>query len=108
MLPWSRELVHARWSGEACWIPLGEFDLGVGPENPVHAPAPGEMIFYPGGLSEAELLVPYGITRFGCKHGELSGNPLLKIEEGLKRLAEVGSRVLWAGAVPIQFMLVGA
>jgi hypothetical protein len=28
-----QKLIHARWSGEACWIPLGDFKLGVGPEN---------------------------------------------------------------------------
>jgi hypothetical protein len=106
MLPWCRQLVHARWSGEACWIPLGEFELGVGLENPVHTPAPGELIFYPGGVSEAEVLIPYGVTRFRCEAGNLTGSPLLKIEEGLDRLASVGTHVLHAGATGVTFTLV--
>src|ERR1700733_5990055 len=32
LLPYSQKIIHARWSGEACWIPLGTFDLAVGPE----------------------------------------------------------------------------
>jgi hypothetical protein len=23
LLPYSEQLIHARWSGEACWIPIG-------------------------------------------------------------------------------------
>jgi hypothetical protein len=26
-------LIHVRWSGEACWISLGDLDLGLGYEN---------------------------------------------------------------------------
>jgi hypothetical protein len=41
LLPWTKQLVHVRWSGEGCWIPLGDFGLGVGPENPTSTPPPG-------------------------------------------------------------------
>ena len=30
LLPYRQKLIHVRWSGEACWIPMGEFKLGVG------------------------------------------------------------------------------
>ena len=30
ILPFRSKIIHARWSGEAAWIPLGEFQLGVG------------------------------------------------------------------------------
>jgi hypothetical protein len=34
LLPLEGELVQARWSGEAAWVPLGwELELGLGPEN---------------------------------------------------------------------------
>ena len=32
-MPYSGELVHVRWSGEGIWIPLGDFDFGVGYEK---------------------------------------------------------------------------
>lgn len=60
LLPYRQKLIHARWSGEACWIPLGDFKLGVGPENAVAEPKPGQILFYPGGISETEILLPTG------------------------------------------------
>ena len=30
MLPYKERIIHVRWSGEGCWIPLGELDLGLG------------------------------------------------------------------------------
>ena len=29
LLPYQERIIHVRWSGEACWIPLGELDLGL-------------------------------------------------------------------------------
>lgn len=57
-LPYRQKLIHARWSGEACWIPLGDFRLGVGAENPVSRPDPGQLLYYPGGISETEVVFP--------------------------------------------------
>src|SRR4029079_13284044 len=71
LLPYRQKLIQARWSGESCWIPLGDFklDLGVagGVENHTSHPAPGEILWYPGGISETELLFPYGNTLFASK-----------------------------------------
>src|SRR4029079_10188784 len=39
LLPYRQKMIHVRWSGEACWIPLGEFQLGVGFENHTSHPA---------------------------------------------------------------------
>jgi len=103
LLPYRQRIIHARWSGEACWIPLGDFRLGVGPENPTGDPAPGDILFYPGGISETEILLPYGIARFACKAGPLAGNHFLTIVEGRERLAEMGRLVLWEGAQEIAF-----
>jgi hypothetical protein len=103
LLPYRQKLIHARWSGEACWIPLGEFALGVGFENHTSHPAPGEVLWYPGGFSETELLFPYGATMFASKLGQLAGNHFLTIVEGREQLRELGRTVLWQGAQDIVF-----
>ena len=28
LLPFRNKVIHSRWSGEAVWIPLGDFDTG--------------------------------------------------------------------------------
>jgi hypothetical protein len=103
LLPFRQNLIHARWSGEACWVPLGDFRLGVDLEHPVHQPAPGQLLFYPGGISEAEILLPYGKAAFACKEGPLSGTPFLTILEGGDHLADLGRLTLWQGAQEIVF-----
>jgi hypothetical protein len=103
LLPYRQKLIHARWSGEACWIPLGDYQLGVGPENATAHPSPGQILFYPGGISETEILFPYGAARFACKDGPLSGNHFLTVMEGGDHLPELGRRVLWKGAQDIVF-----
>ena len=103
LLPYRQKLIHARWSGEACWVPLGDFKLGVGPENAVHEPAPGQILFYPGGISETEILFPYGRARFACKDGPLEGSPFLTIVEGGEHLADLGRLVLWKGVQDVVF-----
>jgi len=101
LLPYEDQLIHARWSGEACWIPLGGRDLGIGYENATSYPAPGQVIVYPGGVSETEILLAYGPTRFASKAGQLAGNHFLTIREDLDRLAQIFRTVLWQGATPI-------
>jgi len=102
-LPFRAKLVQARWSGEAAWVPLGDLRLGVGLENATSHPAPGEILFYPGGFSETEILFPYGATLFASKLGQLAGNHFLTIEEGREQLRELGRKVLWEGAQDIVF-----
>lgn len=103
LLPYRQKLIQARWSGEAAWIPLGEFTLDVTWENPTSYPAAGEILFYPGGFSETEILFPYGRTCFASTMGQLAGNHFLTIVEGQEQLKEVGRRVLWEGAQDIVF-----
>lgn len=102
-LPFEAQLVQARWSGEAGWVPLGDYDLGVAEENATSCPAPGQVLWHPPGRSEAELLVPYGSTRFSSRVGQLAGNHFLTIADGCGDLAEVGRRLLWEGAQAIRF-----
>ena len=103
LLPLESRIIHARWSGEACWIPFGELDVGVGPENAVAYPAPGHILWYPGGVSETEILFPYGSTSFASKAGPLAGNHFATVVEGLEQLPELGRTALWEGAQPIRF-----
>jgi hypothetical protein len=102
-LPFESKLVQARWSGESGWVPLGDYDLGVDYENATSHPAPGQVLWHPPGLSEAELLVPYGNTCFSSKVGQLAGNHFLTILDPKGELAEVGRRLLYEGAQGIVF-----
>jgi hypothetical protein len=103
LLPWESKLIHARWSGEANWIPLGDFRLDVELENHTSHPAPGEILFYPGGLSETEILFPYGGTLFASIVGQLAGNHFLTVVDGREHLRELGRLTLWEGAQDIRF-----
>ncbi|HSS62331.1 MAG TPA: DUF3830 family protein [Candidatus Limnocylindrales bacterium] len=103
MLPLQTRIIQARWSGEAAWIPFGELDLDVGYENHTSHPAPGHLLLYPGGISETEILFPYGATLFASRMGQLAGNHFATIFEGNERLKELGELVLWKGAQEISF-----
>jgi hypothetical protein len=103
MLPLDSRIIHVRWSGEAGWIPFGDLDLGVEPENATSYPNPGEMVWYPGGVSETELLLAYGYVSFASKAGPLAGNHFATIVEGNEHLRELGRRFLWEGAQSIRF-----
>jgi hypothetical protein len=103
LLPFRQKLIQARWSGEAAWVPLGDFEVGVGFENHTSHPGAGEILLYPGGFSETEILFPYGGTLFASKMGQLAGNHFLTIVEGREQFKEVARLVLWEGAQDIAF-----
>ena len=104
LLPLESQLVQARWSGESAWVPLGwDLALALAPENANSYPAAGELLLYPGPLSEVEILFPYGATCFASKMGQLAGNHFATIEEGREQLPELGRLVLWEGAQRIRF-----
>ena len=103
LVPYRQNLIHARWSGEACWIPLGTFQLDVSFENHTSHPSPGQILFYPGGYSETEILFPYGATCFASKMGQLAGNHFLTVIEGTEQLTLLGETILWQGAQEIVF-----
>jgi len=103
LLPYRQKIIHVRWSGEGCWIPLGDEKAPFPMENATSYPAPGQFIFYPGGYSEAEILLAYGGVQFASKLGQLAGNHFLTITEGAEQLASLGRLVLWEGAQDIVF-----
>ena len=103
LLPYRNKLIQVRWSGEAAWVPMGEFKLDVGFENHTSHPAPGHILFYPGGFSETEILFPYGGTSFASKMGPLAGNHFLTVVEGSEQFAALCEKVLWEGAQDILF-----
>lgn len=102
-LPFHSKIIHVRWSGEAVWMPLGELDFGVGYENNTSYPSPGQVILYPGGVSETEILLGYGAVCFASKAGQLSGNHFLTLTSHLDKVYELGRKVLYEGAMPIVF-----
>jgi hypothetical protein len=106
LLPLQSKIIHARWSGEALWIPGGDKHIALDYENHTSHPAPGEILLYPGGISEMEILVPYGATVFASKVGQLAGNHFATILDPRETLREVGHLVLWNGAQDVRFELV--
>ena len=103
LLPYKSQVIHVRWSGEAIWIPLGDFKLNADYENHTSHPSRGDILFYPGGISETEILIAYGSTCFASKMGQLAGNHFMTIVDGGDHLAELGRMVLWQGAQDIVF-----
>jgi len=103
LLPYKQKLIHVRWSGEGVWVPLGEFQLGVGFENHTSHPSAGDILFYPGGYSETEIILAYGACSFASKMGPLAGNHFLTIVEGREHLRALGTTVLWRGAQDVLF-----
>ena len=93
----------SRWSGEACWIPLGDFDFGLPYENATSHPSPGQILLHPGSVSETEILLGYGACCFASKVGQLAGNHFLTVVEGNENLMNLGKLVLWSGAQDIVF-----
>lgn len=103
LLPFQNKIIQVRWSGEAAWIPLGDARHLSEFENHTCYPSRGDIIWYPGGISEAEILFAYGATSFASRMGPLSGNHFLTIVEGRELLPELGRLVLWEGAQDILF-----
>ena len=73
-----------RWSGEACWIPLGDLDVGFGPENATCYPAPGRDPLLPGRRQRDRDPVPLRPDRVR--------------EQGRRRSPATTSRRCWKAA----------
>ena len=88
VMPFKGQVVHVRWSGEGMWIPLGDMDFKVGYEDATSYPAPGQILLYPKGKSETEILIAYGSVQFASKAGILAGNHFATIVSDLDKLRE--------------------
>lgn len=108
LLPYRQKIIHVRWSGEGCWVPLGEWKLAldgqpVGFENHTSHPSVGDILFYPGGYSETEIIMAYGACSFASKMGQLAGNHFLTIVEGKEHLRAFPQHLHAQGAQDIVF-----
>ena len=101
-LPIEGRLIQARWSGEAAWLPMDTFGIEAPLENATSHPSRGDLLYYPGGVSEKEMLIPYGASFFSSRVGQLQGSHFATIVEGAERLSEMGKKVLWEGAQEIR------
>jgi len=106
-LPFKSQAIHARWSGEAVWLPLGDLESGLVAENHTVHPSRGDVLFYVGGISEAEILLVYGSAIFASRAGKLAGNHFFTIDTGHEKLIEFGNKILWEGAQEIEFTSIG-
>ena len=105
LLPYRQKFIHVRWSDEGVWVPLGEWSLGVSFENHTSHPSVGDILFYPGGYSETEIIMAYGPCSFSSKMGQLAGNHFLTVVDGREQLPDIGRKVLWEGAQDVVFSL---
>ena len=101
-LPIEGRVIQARWSGEAAWLPMDEFGIEAPLENATSHPSKRDLLYYPGGISEKEMFIPYGSACFSSRVGQLQGNHFATIVEGAERLREMGRRVLWEGSQKIR------
>ena len=99
ILPLEDRIIHCRWSGESNWIPWGDRDLGIGPENATSYPHPGELALYPGGQSETGCL-SVRLLLVREQAGHLWANHFATLVEGQEQLKELGRLTLWEGAQP--------
>jgi hypothetical protein len=97
LLPLELPLIHARWSGESLWAPFTNSEA-LPLENCARYPRPGQVLIYGGGISEPEILVPYGPTAFASKAGALAGNHVITLIDADAKLAAIGQQVLWSGS----------
>jgi len=101
-MPITGKAIQARWSGEAAWLQMDPYGIEAPQENATSYPGPGQLLYYPGGVSEKEILIPYGSACFASKFGLLPGNHFATIVEGVELLEKMGQRVLWEGAQSIR------
>ena len=92
---------HARWSGEAVWLPLSGTPQ-LAPENATAHPRPGQILLYAGIMSQAELLIAYGACAFASKAGSLAGSPVVALDGQLEDLRALGHLLIEKGVQPLK------
>ncbi|MDR1518944.1 MAG: DUF3830 family protein [Planctomycetota bacterium] len=101
LLPWTAEMRHVSWSGNACFAQLGDLAHSVPFENPIRIPSRGEIIVYPGNIPHlqmgGEFFLSWGPCSIAAQNGNLMGNHVLTITEGLDRVEAFGRAVHLGG-----------
>lgn len=106
LLPLVGNVRHAKWSGEAFWLPLERPLQGVELENATSYPAPGDVLLYRGdGAGVPELLFAYGAVHFRGKAGSMNGIHVLTAIGGIEAVRAIGALTDWRGAQPITLEL---
>ena len=105
IMPFKGTVVHVRWSGEGMWIPLGNKEFNIDYEDATSYPSPGQILLYPKGKSETEILIAYGCVQFSSKAGTLAGNHFATIISDLDKLRNIGVSTLWEGSKDIIFQM---
>lgn len=67
-------------------------------ENATAHPRPGQVLLYAGGISEPELLIPYGACAFASRSGQLSGSHVITLSGNDSHLAQIGGLLMTSGA----------
>lgn len=98
LLPLKMKIIHCSWSGEGVWVPLRKWEMQWRRENETSHPKPGQLLLYPGGQSEPELLIPCGACIFNSRFGILKGNHFATIAEGMDDLIQLHQSLLSQGA----------
>jgi hypothetical protein len=101
-MPITGKVIQARWSGEAAWLQMDPYGIEAPQENATSYPGQGQILYYPGGVSEKEILIPYGSACFASKFGLLPGNHFATVIEGNQLLEIMGEKVLWGGAQSVR------
>jgi len=97
LLPLKMKIIHCSWSGEGVWVPLRKWETEWHKENETSHPKPGQLLLYPGGQSEPELLIPCGACIFNSRFGILKGNHFATISERMDGLTQLHQSLLWQG-----------
>ena len=54
VMPITGRVIQARWSGEAVWLQMDPYGVEAPLENQTSHPGRGELLYYPGGVSEKD------------------------------------------------------
>jgi len=89
LLPYEQKLIHVRWSGESCWISLGDFDLGVPFEDATSAPGPRRDPLVPRRHLRVRAAVPVRAVLLRLEGRPAGGQPLPHYRRGQGEAARV-------------------
>src|SRR5437879_13919701 len=74
VMPFESHAIHVRWSGEAVWVPLGRLDFGVAYANHASYPSTGQLILYPCGCGDTQVMLASGSLHFGKPMDQHAGS----------------------------------